>query len=76
MRQGRDGARFDLGVHMDSLLEFLIKVGLALVVIWMFQRISWILAWYLQPFFAGFIAGILVALLFAIRLRRPGSGSL
>jgi len=61
---------------MDGLLELLIKIGLALVVIWMFNRISWILAWYLQPFFAGFIAGILVAMLFAIRLRRPTGGSL
>jgi hypothetical protein len=63
-------------MKMDGLLELLIKIGLALVIIWMFNRMSWILAWYLQPFVAGFVAGILVALLFFVRLRRPNSGSL
>lgn len=55
---------------MDDALELIIKVLLAVVLFWMFQRLSHVLIWMLQPFVWGFIAGFLVAILFVIRLRR------
>jgi hypothetical protein len=55
---------------MDDLLELAIKIGLALIIVWMFSRVTIILTWLIQPFLAGFAAGILVALLFVIRLKR------
>lgn len=54
----------------DALLELIIKIGLALVIIWMFMRITWVLYWMVQPFMAGFAAGVLVTLLFATRPKR------
>jgi hypothetical protein len=54
----------------DAILELIIKVLLALVILWFFQRLAWWLAWLIQPFMAGFAAGVLVTLLFIIRLRR------
>lgn len=55
---------------MDDLLELAAKIGLALIIIWLFSRVTIILTWLIQPFLAGFAAGVLVALLFVIRLKR------
>lgn len=55
---------------MDSLLELAAKIGLALIIICLFSRVTIILTWLIQPFLAGFAAGVLVALLFVIRLKR------
>jgi hypothetical protein len=55
---------------MDALAELAVKIALALVIIWMFSRMTFIMYWVVQPFIAGFVAGILVTLLFIIKLRR------
>jgi hypothetical protein len=55
---------------MDDLLELLVKIGLAVVIIWFFMRMTHILIWLVQPFLAGFAAGVLVTILFVIRLKR------
>jgi hypothetical protein len=56
---------------MDSVLELAAKVGLALIIIWLFSRMTFIFMWVVQPFIAGFAAGVLVTILFVIRLKRP-----
>jgi phosphate/sulfate permease len=56
---------------MDDVLELAAKVGLALVIIWLFSRMTIFLTWVIQPFLAGFAAGVLVTILFVARLRRP-----
>jgi hypothetical protein len=55
---------------MDTLIEFAAKIGLALVVIWFFARIPFVMYWLVQPFLAGFIAGVLVTIIFVVRFRR------
>ncbi len=55
---------------MDYVLELAAKIGLALIIIWLFSRVTIILIWLIQPFLAGFAAGVLVALLFVFRLKR------
>jgi len=56
---------------MDDVLELVVKIGLALVIIWLFSRVTMILTWVIQPFLAGFVAGVLVTILFVVHLRRP-----
>lgn len=56
---------------MDTLIELAAKVGLALVIIWFFARIPFVMYWLIQPFVAGFMAGVLVTIIFIVRLRRP-----
>ncbi len=55
---------------MDAVLEIAAKVGLALIIIWFFSRLTFVVYWLVQPFIAGFAAGVLVTVLFIIRLRR------
>ena len=55
---------------MDTALELAAKLGLALIIVWFFSRITIIMIWVIQPFLAGFAAGVLVTILFVIRLKR------
>jgi hypothetical protein len=55
---------------VDSILELGLKVGLALVIIWFFSRMTFVMYWLIQPFLAGFAAGVLVTILFVIKLKR------
>jgi phosphate/sulfate permease len=56
---------------MDTVLELAAKIGLGLIIIWFFSRMTIILTWVIQPFLAGFAAGVLVTILFVVRLQRP-----
>ncbi len=58
------------GSFADAALELIIKIMLAIVIIWVLMRWSFFLWWYVQPFVAGFLAGMLVTLLFFVRWRR------
>ncbi len=55
---------------MDDVLELAVKVGLALIIIWFFSRLNFIVYLLVQPFLAGFAAGVLVTILFVIKLKR------
>jgi len=55
---------------MDDLLEWVAKIGLALIIIWFFSRTTVFLRWVIEPFMAGFVAGVLVTILFVVHVNR------